>query len=273
MTQLSTYTTGLSRLSIDRALRAAHLNPDALKPADLASLEDFHTLGRLATAQLAQLVGVKPTERVLDAGTAIGGTARYLTTEFGCSVTGIDLTEEYCDTARWLNESVGLSDRITILQGDVTDLPFDDGTFDVIFSQHVQMNIANKAALYVEACRVLAPGGRLAIWDVTGTADQVVYPVGWASGPTDSHLVTSDQLRTAIESAGLHLTQWSDLTEPTAEMMRGFMTLPPDPLGLQVFVPDFADKVTNMARGYNEGWLQVIQAIAVRPTDSSDPSA
>jgi SAM-dependent methyltransferase len=184
-------------------------------------------------------------------------------------VVGIDATEEYCDTARWLNDALGLSDQITILNGDVTDLPFDDNTFDVILSQHVQMNIADKAKLYAEALRVLAPGGRLGIWDVAGTADRVVYPVGWAGEAAESHLVTGDELRSAIESAGFEVTAWADLTGPTAEMMRTAMTVTPNPLGLHVFVPAFADKMRNMARGYAEGWLQVIQAVAVRPAGAS----
>lgn len=264
MTQLTAYTTGLSRQNIEAALVANGIEPATLEPADLAFLEDFHTLGRLATAPLVQKVGVTSDDRVLDAGTGIGGTARYLAAEYGVTVTGLDLTEEYCETARWLNDSVGLSDKITILHGDVTDLPFDDGTFDVIFSQHVQMNVADKARLYAEAFRVLSPGGRLAIWDVTGEADRVLYPVGWASGPAESHLVTSDELRSTIESAGFEIRGWEDQTAPTIEMMRAMTTAAPNPLGLQVFVADFAEKIQNMARGYDEGWLQVIQAVVVR---------
>ncbi len=81
-------------------------------------------------------------------------------------MTAIDLTEEYCETARWLNRLVGLDAKISVQQGDITDLPFDDATFDVIISQHVQMNVADKARVYAEARRVLVPGGRLAHWDI-----------------------------------------------------------------------------------------------------------
>jgi sarcosine/dimethylglycine N-methyltransferase len=270
MTELSAYTTGMSRTNIEEALRATGKNPSAIQPSDLAALEDFHTLGRLATTQLAQLAGVTPQDRVLDAGTGIGGTARFLVAEHGCSVTGIDLTPEYCETSRWLNDSAGLSERITIVQGDVTDLPFDDGSFDVVISQHVQMNIADKSALYAEAYRVLAPGGRLAMWDITGTADQITYPVPWATEPADSHVVTSDQLRAAVTSTGFDIEQWTDLTQPTAEMMAAVFSQPPSPLGLHVFVPDFATKAANLGRGFSAGCLQVIQALAVRPANAEN---
>ena len=89
-------------------------------------LEDFHTLGRIATSQLADLAEITAHDEVLDAGCGIGGTARFLADQYGCRVAAIDLTEEYCETARWLNRLVGLDDRISVRQGDVTDLPFDD---------------------------------------------------------------------------------------------------------------------------------------------------
>jgi SAM-dependent methyltransferase len=265
MTQLSPYSTGLSRANIEQALRAVGKDPRSLQPADLTSLEDFHTLGRVATARLAELVGVTPQDRVLDAGTAIGGTARFLAREYQCSVTGIDITEEYCDTARWLNQSTGLADLITITHGDVLELPFVDNSFDVIFSQHVQMNVADKAAMYAEARRVLAPGGRLATWDITGDADELIFPLPWADDPAQSHVVTTADLRSAVNDAGLQVEHWEDLTAPTREMMRGVLAQPPNPLGLHVFVPDFPMKVANLVRGFAEGWLHVVQAVASRP--------
>ena len=265
MNELS-YQTGSARASIEQALRAAGKDPSALDPADLAPLEDFHTLGRLATAQLAELVGVTQHDRVLDAGTGIGGSARFLASEYGCAVTGVDVTVEYCDTARWLNESTGLADRISIVHGDVLDLPFADGSFDVIFSQHVQMNVFDKPALYAEACRVLAPGGRLAMWDITGNADHLSYPLPWSDDAAESHVATNAGLRCAVEAGGLHIEHWDDLTTPTRDIMRDVLAQPPGPLGLQVFVRDFPVKIANLVRGFEEGWLEVVQVLASRPT-------
>ena len=138
------YSTGASRRAIEQALVAAGKDLGHLRPEDLSLLEDFHTMGRIATAQLADLVEITPADEVLDAGSGIGGTARYVAERSRCHVVAMDLTEEYCEAARWLNRLVGLDDRITVRQGDVTDLPFEDATFTLMFSQHVQMNVATR---------------------------------------------------------------------------------------------------------------------------------
>ena len=178
------YTTGLTRENIERALTEAGKNPRALSPQDLTSLEDCHSLGRIATAQLSQLAAVRAEDRVLDAGTGIGGTARFLAAEIGCHVTGVDLTAEYCETADWLNTAAGLSSCIDVRRADVTELPFADGTFDVVISQHVQMNVADKSRLYAETRRVLRPGGRLALWDATaGPKQPIRFPLPWPPIP------------------------------------------------------------------------------------------
>ena len=72
------YSTGASRQAIEQALVAAGKDPGHLRQADLALLEDFHTMGRIATTQLADLVQITPDDEVLDAGSGIGGTARYV---------------------------------------------------------------------------------------------------------------------------------------------------------------------------------------------------
>ncbi|RZT16852.1 ubiquinone/menaquinone biosynthesis C-methylase UbiE [Kribbella sp. VKM Ac-2569] len=259
----SQYVTGTSRADIERALIAAGKDVHALQVADLAMLEDYHTGGRIATVQLADLVDITPASSVLDAGTGIGGTARYLADQFGCAVAAVDLSDEYCETARWLNRLVGLDDRITVTQGDVTALPFDDASFDVVFSQHVQMNVAGKDELYQEARRVLKIDGRLALWDITaGNGRELDYPLPWADLPDHTHLSTPAALRAGIEAAGFTIGHWTDPTEEVATMMRAIQALPPSPLGLHAFVPDFQKRLQNLTAALSDGRLQAIRAIA-----------
>lgn len=261
--ELVQYSTGNSRRSIEAALVAASKDLNDLRPADLMLVEDFHTMGRFATVQLADLTDITPDTEVLDAGSGIGGTARYLADRFECRVTAVDLTEDYCHTSRWLNRLVGLDDRVTVHQGDVTALPLADAGYDVIFSQHVQMNIADKQRLYEEAHRVLKDNGQLAIWDITtGDLADPDYPLPWADDPDLSHLVDSNRLRSLITESGFEIDRWNDLTDEAATTMQAILAMPPSPLGLHVFNPNFPEKLKNLTVALADGRLRAIQCLA-----------
>jgi sarcosine/dimethylglycine N-methyltransferase len=259
------YSTGVSRQGIERALVTAGLDLEELEPAHLAPLEDFHTMGRIGTHQLVDLLDLTSDHHVLDAGSGVGGTARFVADTRGCRVAAVDLTDEYCETAGWLNRLVGLDHRISVRQADVTALPFADATFDVVFSQHVQMNVADKLRLYAEAHRVLVDGGRLALWDITsGDGGEVEFPLPWADDPGQSHLATADQLRAAIESAGFTIEHWTDLTEQAATLMQALLALPASPLGLHTFVSNFEEKAQHLTAALADGRARAIQGIARR---------
>jgi sarcosine/dimethylglycine N-methyltransferase len=258
----TSYATGRVRADIERALSSAGKEVGSLQASDLAMLEHFHSLGRVATVGLIDLARVGERDRVLDAGTGIGGTARLIAAERGARVTAVDVAPEYIEVAEWLNEAVGLDHTIDLRVADVTELPFDDASFDVVVSQHVQMNIEDKPRLYAEARRVLAPGGRLALWDVTaGSGGPLRLPVPWATSPRQSHLVTPDRLAELLSDAGFETAHWNDLTEPAATAMRTLFAGHHPPLGLHVFVFDFPAKAANLVRNLDENRARLIQAV------------
>ena len=181
---------GLQRKVLD-AIVAAGFDPDNLHPDALTPAEEFHTFGRAATIDLAAAASIGESDRVIDVGSGLGGPARYLARERHCHVVGMDLTQELCDVATDLTRRVGLSDRVEIHQGNALGLPVADESFDVAWTQHVSMNIDDKAGFYAEMRRVLRPGGRLAFFDLLAGANKPIhFPVPWAEDATSSALAT-----------------------------------------------------------------------------------
>jgi ubiquinone/menaquinone biosynthesis C-methylase UbiE len=146
-------------------LRARGKQLDSLSPEDLFPLDQDHYGGTDATEALAQRAGIHAGDVVLDLCSGLGGPARLVAMRFGCSVTGIDLTPMRVDDATRLTELVGLSGRVEFLHGDVTDLPFQDASFDACLSQESFLHVADKAGLFRECQRVLRRGGRIAFSD------------------------------------------------------------------------------------------------------------
>jgi MPBQ/MSBQ methyltransferase len=256
-----------SRSLVDAVLTAvdeAGLPAGPLKAADLAPLDQFHARGLAATMELAELAGIDAAFRVLDVGSGIGGPARHLAESRGCRVVGIDLTEEYCRVAEALTERVGLAHKVTFQAANALDLPFGDGEFDVAWTQHVAMNIADRPRLYREMHRVLKPGGKLALYDVAAVAGaEPLFPVPWARDPSTSFLLEPDALRTLLEKTGFAIDVWRDAT-PEARQWFVAQRPPAQPptLGLHLLLgPDFRTMAGNFARNVIEGRVGLLMAI------------
>lgn len=248
------------------ALAAIGPEGQLLTAKQLASLDQFHTRGLLATTELASASGVKAEDKVLDLGCGIGGPARYLASTFGCTVIGVDLSPSFIEAAEYLTARCGLADQIAFKVGDALHLPFDDGAFDAVFLQHVAMNIADRAALYTEVRRVLKPGGRFATYDLVLTGGDVIYPAPWARDASTSFLISAEDTRAALEAAGFTVQLWRDDTETALDWFKAAAANPsPGPLNLGVVMgPEFPAISGNLGRNIREGRLGVLSAVFKR---------
>jgi SAM-dependent methyltransferase len=251
---------------IKTALAATTPETRTLTVAELAPLDQFHTRGMLATAELAHAARLDSSTRVLDLGCGLGGPARYLAATFGCKVTGIDLSPAFIDAATYLTARCALSGQVTFQAGDALHLPFDDASFDAAFLQHVAMNIEDRTALYAGVHRILAPAGRLAIYDLVLRDGDVVYPTPWARDASASFLLSESDTRTALETAGYQVVFWRDDTQVALDWFKTVMSAQPRSelnLGL-VMGPDFPAMTGNLARNLRENRVGVLSAVLTR---------
>ncbi len=254
--------TGLTA-RLKTVLTALGRQEQPLTPQQLGSLDQFHTRGLAATAELASLIGVTADMSVLDVGSGVGGPARFLAATYGCRVTGIDLSQPFVDAARYLTERTGLSGQVSFQTGSALELPFDNGSFNIVFLQHVAMNISDRVRLYREIRRVLKPGGRFATFDVVLNSGEPQYPLPWARTPATSFLLTATATRDAIEPAGFRTLSWQDGTEAAKAWFAQQRASGPPPspnLGV-VMGPDFAQLAANLGRNFVEGRLGILTGV------------
>jgi SAM-dependent methyltransferase len=227
-----------------------------LELSELAGFDHFHTAGALATVRMADLLAPASTDTVLDAGSGLGGPARYLADRFGCRVVGVDLTPLFVEVGHLLNQRTGFDDRVELRVGDITALDLDDASVDHVWTQHVAMNIADRPALYAEIRRVLKPGGRFAVFDVIdGGGGELLLPVPWATAPEHNHLVTRDELRTLLDDAGFRIDVDEDPAGDLLPAMQKMLAAPPasSPLTTAMFIDDLETKGPMYMRNLQEG--------------------
>ena len=129
--------------------------------------ESLHPGGLELTRHLGNRLRLGPADRVLDVACGTGTTSVLLAQEFGCHVTGVDYGAQQIERATAAAAAAGFAVRTAFEVGDAESLPFDAGSFTAVICECAFCTFPSKAQAASEMYRVLAPGGRVGITDLT----------------------------------------------------------------------------------------------------------
>lgn len=267
------------------ALLDAQLNAGSLKAccaagysSDLVSLllgDSYHPGGLALTWRLFDHLGLTSGQRLVDVASGRGASALLAAREYGARVDGIDLSAANVALATGAADSAGLTDRADFHRGDAENLPLSDGCADVVLCECALCTFPDKPMAIAEMARLLVPGGRIGITDVT--ADRSRLPeeltglTAWIACVADARplaeyadLATAAGLRVLTTEPHTNaLSRMIDQIEARLELLR--MTAKPR---LEAFGVNFsnAGSVLGSARAaVRDGALDYVLLVAEKP--------
>jgi len=114
---------------------------------------------------------LKTESHVLDMGSGYGGGARFLAHNYGCQVSTLNISEVQNDYARELNQEAGVSNHINIVWGNFENMPFEEESFDLVWSMDAMLHSGDRKKVVSEVARVLRPGGQFLFTDILMAED------------------------------------------------------------------------------------------------------
>lgn len=243
--------------AIDRLL-SAHPEVDAAAGGALDNLDQFHIGGAEAVDLLIPGLALTEGDVVLDVGSGFGGPARQIARRTGNHVVGVDITPAYVDAARELTARAGLAGSVRFHAGDIASF-HPDAPFAAALTLHVQMNVPGKTVWFRHIAERLAPGARLAVWEVCQPhpAD-LPWPMPWSLDGTDSFVVPPEELLASVQDAGFAPVEWANESAWVKEWLDTTFAdgLPAGP-ALPMLLDDGYTRVLNYVSALTDGTLEV----------------
>ena len=183
--------------------------------------ESYHPGGLALTRRLADGLGLRRGQRVADVASGPGSTSCALAVEYDVTVDGVDLGKTTVERARGAAERAGLGGKVRFHIGDAEHLPLPDSMFDALVCECAFCTFPDKAAAAAEFARVLRPGGRAGITDVTvaetGLPEELTTLAAWVACIADARSVR--EYTEILTSAGLSVVRAEAHDDAIARMV------------------------------------------------------
>jgi arsenite methyltransferase len=183
--------------------------------------DSFHPGGRELTLRLGRLLALEAGDRVLDVAAGTGESAILLAEQFGCRLVGVDFGGEQVARANDRAAEAGVADRVRFERGDAERLPFPENSFDALICECAFCTFPEKSMAAAEFARVLAPGGRIGLSDLTRSgplAAELEGLLAWIACIGDAR--PASEYCEYLEGAGCAVVATEDHDAALAEMAR-----------------------------------------------------
>jgi arsenite methyltransferase len=180
----------------------------------------FHPGGTALTERLGNMIAIDSRDRMLDVACGRGDSALHLARVFGCAVIGVDYGKENVEFANAAAATAGLAQSVQFQRGDAESLGFPDSSFSVVICECAFCTFPGKDKAAREFMRVLRPGGRLGLSDLTRVGPlppELETPVAWIGCIADAQSLKS--YVGYAEQSGLQVVDTEDHRSALLEMV------------------------------------------------------
>jgi ubiquinone/menaquinone biosynthesis C-methylase UbiE len=193
--------------------------------SDLVTLllgTSYHPGGLRLSRRLLDAIELKVGERLVDVASGLGTTSMLAAAEYGAIVDGVDLSASNVGLATGSASAAGLADRTHFRHGDAESLPLPDGSSDAVVCECALCTFPDKETAVAEMVRVLRPGGRIGVSDVTAERNRLPRELtglgAWVACVADAR--PSAEYEALFTAHGLRVTHVEQHPEAVSRMLR-----------------------------------------------------